>query len=85
MGNSSRDKQRPIIKIFWKICNMITYFFMSLAILWVCYIITMALWNTFCRGCPNAWYQENIHPYIPRPIPPVVEEIEEDYDDWDDY
>ena len=45
----------------------------------------MALWNTFCKGCPNAWYQENIHPYIPRPIPPVVEEIEEDYDDWDDY
>ena len=85
MGNSSRDKQRPIMKIFWKICNMITYFFISFAILWVCYIFTMALWNTFCKGCPNAWYQENIHPYIPRPIPPVVEEIEEDYDDWDDY
>ena len=45
----------------------------------------MALWNTFCKGCPNTWYQENIHPYIPRPIPPVVEEIEEDYDDYDDY
>ena len=45
-------------KLFWKICNMITYFFISLAILWVCYIITMALWNTFCKGCPNAWYQK---------------------------
>ena len=48
-------------KLFWKICNMITYFFISFAILWVCYIFTMALWNTFCKGCPNAWYQENIH------------------------
>tara|TARA_A100001015_G_scaffold260991_1_gene306151 strand:- start:326 stop:472 length:147 start_codon:yes stop_codon:yes gene_type:complete len=48
-------------------------------------MFTMALWNTFCKGCPNAWYQENIHPYLPRPNPPVVEEIEEDYDDWDDY
>ena len=85
MGNSSRDKQKPIVKIFWKLCNMITYFFIYFAILWVCYICTMALWNTFSKGCPNAWYQENIHPYIPRPIPPVVEEIEEDYDDWADY
>ena len=64
----------------------IYYFFLVFFVLWILYIMVMAGWNTFCKGCPAKWYSTNVHPYIPRPEPkpepPVI--IEEEDEDWDD-
>ena len=68
----------------------IYYFFLVFFVLWILYIMVMAGWNTFCKGCPVKWYTANVEPILPRPEPkpePTViieEEEEEEDEDWDD-
>ena len=64
--------------------KVIYYFFVVLFVSWILYICTMALWNTFCKGCPNKWFTTNVHPYIPRPEPKPEPPIIEDDEDWED-
>ena len=67
--------------------KVIYYFFLVFFVLWILYILTMAGWNTVCKGCPVKWYIANVEPILPRPEPkpepPVIIEEEED-EDWDD-
>ena len=34
----------------------IYYFFVIVIVSWILYIMIMAGWNTFCKGCPAKWY-----------------------------
>ncbi len=57
----------------------------SIVQIWILYIMVMAGWNTFCKGCPAKWYSTNVHPYIPKPEPkPEPPVIEDDDEDWED-
>jgi hypothetical protein len=67
----------------------IYYFFLFFFVLWILYIMVMAGWNTFCKGCPVKWYTANVEPILPRPEPKpeppvIIEEEEEEDEDWDD-
>ena len=67
--------------------KIIYYFILIFFVSWISYIIIIAGWNTFCKGCPVKWYTANVEPILPRPEPkpepPVIIEEEED-EDWDD-
>ena len=67
--------------------KIIYYFILIFFVSWILYIIIIAGWNTFCKGCPIKWYTTNVEPILPRPEPkpepPVIIEEEED-EDWDD-
>jgi len=34
---------------------------------WLIYIVSVSIWNTFCRGCPATWYVDNVQPLLPKP------------------
>ena len=65
--------------------KIIYYFILIFFVSWILYIMVMAGWNTFCKGCPVKWYTVNVQPYIPRPEPkPEPPIIEDDNEDWED-
>ncbi len=65
--------------------KIIYYFILIFFVSWISYIIIIAGWNTFCKGCPIKWYITNVEPYIPRPEPrPEPSIIEDDDEDWED-
>ena len=65
--------------------KIIYYFILIFFVSWISYIIIIAGWNTFCKGCPIKWYTTNVEPYIPRPEPrPEPSTIEDDDEDWED-
>ncbi len=74
------------LKTLIKNSNKIIYYFILIFFVsWISYIIIIAGWNTFCKGCPIKWYITNVEPYIPRPEPrPEPSTIEDDDEDWED-
>ena len=61
--------------------KIIYYFILIFFVSWISYIIIIAGWNTFCKGCPIKWYITNVEPYIPRPEPSIIEDDDEDWED----
>ena len=65
--------------------KIIYYFILIFFVSWISYIIIIAGWNTFCKGCPVKWYTTNVQPHIPRPEPkpepPIIEDEDEDWED----
>ena len=61
--------------------KIIYYFILIFFVSWISYIIIIAGWNTFCKGCPIKWYITNVEPYIPRPEPSIIEDNDEDWED----
>ena len=61
--------------------KIIYYFILIFFVSWILYIIIIAGWNTFCKGCPIKWYTTNVEPYIPRPEPSIIEDDDEDWED----
>ena len=61
--------------------KIIYYFILIFFVSWISYIIIIAGWNTFCKGCPIKWYVTNVEPYIPRPEPSIIEDDDEDWED----
>jgi len=61
--------------------KIIYYFILIFFVSWISYIIIIAGWNTFCKGCPIKWYITNVEPYIPRPEPSIIEDDDEEWED----
>jgi len=68
--------------VITKINLYLFYIMVGILFSWLIYIFSMAIWNTFCRGCPATWYVTNVQPLLPKIKPKII--IEEDEEDWED-
>jgi hypothetical protein len=66
--------------VITKINLYLFYIMIGIIFSWLIYIVSVSIWNTFCRGCPATWYVTNVQPLLPKPK--II--IEEDDEDWED-